>query len=226
MTKEEILEKVRKVLALTSSPNEKEAALAAIKARELMDKYNVQMKDISQEVSEKIEDVDLELGGEVKVYWVCILTNVVGKYQNCRVYRNSGKFCIVGFTGDIELFEYTYIYLRRVIEKLLEEVVVPPECRVKKYLEDYAYGIVSNLSTRFEKEKKKTMSGGDDRALVVIDREKAVDKFCDEYLDLSNTRLHRTFNADAYSKGYVTGDKIVLRNGVQGERKSSVKKIQ
>ena len=51
MVDQNLLEKISKLLALTSSPNEHEAALAAEKAAELLAKHNLSVADLGQDLS-------------------------------------------------------------------------------------------------------------------------------------------------------------------------------
>jgi hypothetical protein len=68
------------------------------------------------------------------------------------------------------------------------------------------------------KDKEKTTSTGDSRALMVIDRKKAVDKWCDENLELKYKKAPSLkIDSSAYTKGIADSDKIVLRRGVRSD---------
>ena len=54
MVDQNLLEKISKLLALASSPNEHEAALAAEKAAELLAKHNLSVADLGQDKDEDI----------------------------------------------------------------------------------------------------------------------------------------------------------------------------
>ena len=58
MTREErekLFDKIRKLMALSHSPNEHEAALAAARAREILDKYDLSLTEVEMSGEEIIE---------------------------------------------------------------------------------------------------------------------------------------------------------------------------
>jgi hypothetical protein len=54
--RERVYDKVRKLLALSKSPNEHEAALAAERAREILDRYQISLAEVDEkEFTEIVE---------------------------------------------------------------------------------------------------------------------------------------------------------------------------
>lgn len=66
MEKQKVIEKVKKILALAEkNPNENEAVAAALKAQELMAKFNITENDLGNEIDEQsIESITCSLSGK------------------------------------------------------------------------------------------------------------------------------------------------------------------
>lgn len=217
----EVLEKIKKILALSkNNPNEEEAALAAAKARELLDKYNLSIKDLKEDMQiDGIEDCFIKIEDGIPK-WTQNLLYYTALYNDCTYYwhhlRDGYAMSIVGHTSDLEIFEYTYKYLKHMVETLKSQVQVPRGINVRYYHNSYCYGIVRGLWDRMKRDKETTTTAGDSRALMVIDRKKAVDVYCKENLKLRYEK-GRSLRIDsfAYSQGYKDSDKITLRKGVK-----------
>ena len=88
-----ILDKIRKLLALSKSPNENEAAVALAMAQELMLRYNIDNIDLEQESTEDIIEIDFKISYQAEesslrfVYWL-------GKaffFKSILIKRNIGQ---------------------------------------------------------------------------------------------------------------------------------------
>jgi len=125
MDKKQILEKIKKCLALSKSANEHEAAAALTKARELMDAHGVSdaeilIADVSETRSKATRGRNLPAYEEM-------LANVVGKAFNCRVIfssetnwntYNPQKFCrFIGIHIQPELAQFAYDVLSGQLKK-------------------------------------------------------------------------------------------------------------
>lgn len=114
----EIKKKIAKLLALSSSPNEKEAQEALLKARELMAKHELSPEECQQGSSAKV--VMRTVGVECTKMtdpWAVQLGAVIGKRYCCEVYRgipfHGSKKTVVGFVGledDFEVCRRVYRY--------------------------------------------------------------------------------------------------------------------
>lgn len=215
MNREEIIERVKKVLALTGSPNEAEAALAAIKAREILDKYDLDMKDIAgSEFEDVLEPATLEFGSpEEKKVWV-FLANAIGKYQNCKLWYDTQKTThIVGHTSDLELFEYTYKYLRHAIEMLAEK----HEFLSWRERKSYYMGAISNVRGRLLSSREEVIRAQDARALMVLNKQDFVDDWIVKNLGKLKAGSSSKIKMDSenYYKGERDANSITLRNGIR-----------
>lgn len=84
-----IIERIKKVLALTSSPNEGEAAAAAEKVRQLLEQYDLTMDEIQTSnpaaAVDEISRESLEYTPEIYVKWRSSLAWTIGQHYGCEV---------------------------------------------------------------------------------------------------------------------------------------------
>ncbi len=90
MEEEKILDLIRKCLALAGSPNEKEAAAALAKAQDLLDKYNLDLVDVTveQDITPEVLNSEwLEYGSE----WKRSLYVGIAKQNFCTIIGSREK---------------------------------------------------------------------------------------------------------------------------------------
>ena len=131
MTKEEVIAKVQKLLRLSQSPNENEAALAAAKAKEFLSQYNLTEIDINEETG-KVEFVK-EFSVQILVLneWVDRLSEAVARTYNCRVFvifankeihGDEGTFLVfMGEEANAKIACYMLAYLIKTVDRLAED---------------------------------------------------------------------------------------------------------
>lgn len=112
-----IKEKIAKLLALSTSPNEKEAQAALLKARELMAKHKLRPEECQDSTDAKV--VVKTIGVECTKMtdpWALALGSIIGKRYCCKVYRSharGAKKITVGYAGledDHEVCRRIYLY--------------------------------------------------------------------------------------------------------------------
>lgn len=100
----QILEKIRKLLALSESPNEYEAALAAARARALLDKYDLSMDEVEVRAEEVLLHT-VSTGVNKPYLWMGHLASDVGFAFNCRVFKAMGSMIFCGINSDTKVAE-------------------------------------------------------------------------------------------------------------------------
>lgn len=104
-----IKEKIAKLLALSTSPNEKEAQEALLKARELMAKHKLRPEECREGQDAKV--VRQTIGVECTKMtdaWALELGVIIGNRYCCRAYRQHpkrAKKVMLGFVGLEDDFE-------------------------------------------------------------------------------------------------------------------------
>ena len=129
--KASILLKIRKLLSLSNSDNVNEAALAAARAQELMDKYGIEkaQAEIQTGFEDPEEKEDIKNFSEIPEGWVDTSQKMtkwkihlfcgIAKYNSCKgfsSYRGQGRSIeVIGRPSDVETTRYMYTYIMKEI---------------------------------------------------------------------------------------------------------------
>ena len=108
MSKEKLIERIRKLLALTGSDYAEEAQSALAKAQILMAENDLSMTEIEAATSEEgVTEQDLNLNKKKTADWEKRLVSVVARSFRCIVFYyyidNGSKIAIVGMPSDVEI---------------------------------------------------------------------------------------------------------------------------
>jgi hypothetical protein len=132
--KAKIIERVQKLLRMaadTSSPNE--AAIAAGRARKLMDQHQLQMADLKEESGFGFEKID-------KAYrfmpvWKNILSVQVAKFNDCKCSTINEwqtinqswarRIMFQGYEADVAVGKAMFEYLVLTIDRLCQQYIAP-----------------------------------------------------------------------------------------------------
>src|SRR5262245_36915799 len=123
--KAKILDKIQKLLAMATSPNEAEAALFAAKAQEFMLKYRVNPEEI-EGLSEKVDLGIVKIVMPMGVnrwrpfHWCMSLMLAVADSFTCKVLytATTRTFTIVGSPVNVEVTREVYLWLFRQVHRL------------------------------------------------------------------------------------------------------------
>lgn len=148
MTKAKLLDRIRKLLALTASPNANEAAVAAAKAKKLMEEHGLGEQEVmDSETTGKIFEMSMGAEGFAS-RWKFVLVVLVARSRGCEVVGlRKGKLRkvkVVGSKGDVEKASKLFTYLLGEIERIVKiECSDPPD----EILDEVAFGIRRSLRT-------------------------------------------------------------------------------
>lgn len=183
--KAKIIDRVRKLLELATSSNEHEAATAATRAQELMERYQLKHADLEpDEYSVGVIDEHGRLSR-----WRVVLASGVANAHSCEVFtsrvhvvedgRAKGKTqtMIVGDEADVQAASYVYRYLEREVFQHGAALVNAS----RSYRDSYRMGMAARLHQRLIEAKAKVWEdaskGASEVALARIDvRKSALDK--------------------------------------------------
>lgn len=115
MTNEKILSKIKNLLDLANNnSNENEAMAAALKAQELMAKYNIDSSAIDTDESEKelFHATYNDTGKHEMKKWKVTLSNIIARNFCCRLYFHGTSVVFYGYKKDaqiaVEVFRFLY----------------------------------------------------------------------------------------------------------------------
>ncbi len=224
--REKLYDKVRKLLALSTSPNEHEVSLAAEKAREILDRYQISMAEVSVAEFTEIVEGKVDTGYSNPRQWVHTLSMSTAKAFDCKVYRMGGIYVFCGLKSDTQICEYVFAYLKRTVFSLMQNRMHTRRLnglRGAGDVQTYAWGVSVAIGKKIEEyaasqrrremyEDFKSRTGKD---LMVI-KNGALDKYwADKGFRKGSRTRSRSVGAEYY-KGYHDGQSVNINSGISG----------
>lgn len=229
----EVKEKVRKLLALANSPNENEAAIAAAKAQELCDQFNLEAAKIGKGDSTSSPDLErLEISPlKKREIWelmlfscLCEVLECTGWFQNNG--RGSRRFMVVGYPADVSLFQFLYPYLERVIVTHYKESLTEAKAaaswwnrrRTYSYKRGFCHGAIERIFERLKEMRDSRREGDPDTRALVVVKEREIEKWVEQNLGLEKNKTQYKISMDksGYIAGQMAGEAINLNRPLEG----------
>lgn len=236
MTYEEALRKAAACLKLAADRrgSPEECALAASKAQEIMDRYEISHDAASSYGSapEERDTTILDPGEHAtqvnssQAKWVGYLVDIIGRHNGCESYwvyagRASKAFCFVGRRRDIDTSKYLLGLLEREVYRISGQECVN---QTGGYRCSFRFGIVDAIKFKLHEQKQETnrslkieASAQSSTALIRIEaaiqradsRLSLVVKWLKENKDLKEGRRVRV-DGSARAKGFQAGQQIKI----------------
>lgn len=232
--KTEIAQKIQKLLKLSESPNEVEAALALKKVDEILSKYNMTLSDVEIKAEEYINEI-IDETSRIRYSWYKSVINNAARTFYCKNVLSYGtggyhKERLLGSKADVETCKYIIGYLYETITRMATVYIknqseldysLQFDRNKKNYLrQSYCMGIASTLNKKLmnikesrNHEKYETTNGTD---LIVI-KDAALKQFVASiYPNLSFSKSSSSnINSDAYSQGRMDGENIHISSSIR-----------
>jgi hypothetical protein len=216
-----IIEKIKKLLALSNSCNEHEAALAAAHVQRLLAAHNLAMADITaSEKPDKADTVETDVARTLPK-WIRHLSAGVSSAFDCQAIHHpaTGKMTFIGVGADVQVAAYTFTYLDRTVRKLcagyLKQHVGTAIIGQQRELlrQSYYLGAVSTITQQLQNQKKRTpVTPG---ALVPV-KEGLIRKAMEEIGPIRTMHSRRSYiNSTAYNQGQADGQQICIHKGLE-----------
>lgn len=114
--KDRLIDKIKALFALSKSPNQSEAELALAKANELMEKYQISMKEVSERELGSVTREEYEVAGvKTKYNFIYFVAKAAAELFDCACVTNNDLYCnkfdFIGYPNDIEAARATFEYL-------------------------------------------------------------------------------------------------------------------
>ncbi len=225
-----IIDKVKKLLALSKSSNIHEAAAAAGAANKLIDEYRLSEIDIAIEGidSDSIVEDDSYIYETGRItQWKVDLISTLGSHYGVVDYifssypegRKVSKFKLVGRSSDIQIVRYMFAWLNGECQRLANaQVKGQGHVVVASYCRGFVAGIAIQLhASRQEVQKTATSS-----AIIKLDaRFQESEKFMhSKYNNIKtvSTKSHSQLSPQAYMAGQQQGKNIHLGSAMSGSK--------
>lgn len=185
MSHAEALSKAAKLLRLAQSDNPHEAALAAARAQEIMDRFKLTGNDLvdagnAPQSNEPVQHFAADPLDTRTDRWRGQLAVAVAGANQCKAYRPSSGFALIGRASDVMACHYIYGWLTREIERLAETHCAG---NGRTYWNNFRLGAVEAVSRKLRESAKQTVAtvqtearacGDNGRALAVVAQSLAV----------------------------------------------------
>ena len=178
-----VLDKIKKLLALSTSSNVNEAATAAAAAQRLMLEHKLTEVDVSESQDGQMFELSMGAAGFVS-RWKFVLVTVVARAFFCEaIGLRMGarrKVRIVGQRGDVEISSQVFKYLHREIDRLaraevsrvaVESQVYGESVDLRHYLDSFRRGAVVAIIEKLRQGEEEFVAS-DSRALVLARRDR------------------------------------------------------
>jgi hypothetical protein len=215
-----IIQKIRKLLALSNSCNEHEAALAAVHVQRLLSEHNLAMADIeAPDRPERADSIETAVAHKLP-RWLRHLTAGVSAAFDCQAIHHpaGGRLTFIGIGADAQVAVYTFIYLERTIRKLCSAylkvqaagMTVPRQRELLR--QSYCLGAASTVTGRLTEQKRQTpVTPG---ALVPV-KEALIRRAMKEIGPVRTLHSRRSYiDSDAYAQGLSDGRQVSIHKGV------------
>ncbi len=220
MTRERIIERVRKLLALSNSSNEHEAALAAAHAQRLLAEHNLAMSELEMQ-EEGAGEVELQVARTVPK-WLSSLFATVANAFDCfpivTTIQTCSRLRFIGVGDDPGVAACTLEYLMKELRRLASLYLRALDSRSGKLSavsrervrSSYLLGGVHGVRQALQAQKAQTPTTS--TALVPV-KDALIRQYREEHLGQLRTRRSRssTVLSAAFHQGRQDGASLQIR---------------
>lgn len=213
---EKILNKIKNLLDLANNnPNENEAMAAALKAQELMAKYNVELDQLDDkpETHEITEEIYRQSGKHEMKKWKIGLSVIVAENFRCRTYTIDKKDVVFyGYKEDAKIALQVFTYLYEVGNKL----AVRYYNKCKKEGKE-TRGVMNTYLIGFRDGVREVLGKQCTALMIVTPKEvnESFDEMTKEWRSVKTT-LRMSGDTSAYSSGKSDGRDIATARSIEG----------
>jgi hypothetical protein len=197
--------RIKKILALSKSPNENEADTALKMAQNLMDEYHLNESECLYERQSVPATKRLSR-------WRTILADAVSWLYYCCMYRNprEGTIIFYGDSFDAFMAGEMYRYLAKTIERMAKQNI--RKTAKAKYRESYKLGIACSLYTRIQT-LGAAASWAPERGKKLL----VVKSALENVIELVNEKMKLSgLGSNGFKNGTVAGEGISLNRQTTG----------
>jgi Protein of unknown function (DUF2786) len=234
---ENILAKIKKLLALATSDNPEEAASAATKAQSMLIQHNISLAELDNFSLEKNEKViQINTSGRHarnRCAWFGNRANIIAKANLCRILTNGAGLIWIGKPTNLEVAKYVLESVTTDLDYLCDlafdyykQVNTGYTVHGKTWKNTFNFGANKVLSERLQANLEALRSGVENvNALIVVN-----DRELDEFIRIKYPRLTTTTNTfrpvrSAYDAGKQAGREVQFRSGIGAGGSSGPKLI-
>lgn len=208
-----ILEKIRKLLALSKSDNANEAAVAAAAAQRLMTEHQIAEAELGGSADDERAQREIDplfTGSSEMPMWLNILSFNLAQLNGCITWigRDANRrkvITIVGRPSDVASVRYLFAWLRLEIDRLTRRHA---HGKGRTYATSYRKGCVSGVVAAMRETTKVARQQASGAALVKLDA-RLIDAAALAPAGMANGKnIGIRADRDAYERGQAAGRRI------------------
>jgi hypothetical protein len=217
MTRQEILDKIKKLFALGDSsrnPNEGEVKTALAMAQKLMTENNLSLSEIDFEEKNKERIAEEKTNMKQTIsFWERKLAYMVAVLFDCEAIINNGYYrsrgwIFLGIEEEAKLAKECYEYLNNNLRLLANFM--------SKHKLQFYEGITDRLQERINEEiRLRTPKETSKCTAIICLKNKLIETYKETKMKLTNEPYKRPIidmNSEDYTKGYIAGGSLDLQN--------------
>jgi len=219
--------KVKKLMALSSSSNINESELALARANQLIQKYNLSMIDNIHEDDTELIEIKVDTVNR-KTTKVKILMDIMSKFSVYVLYSEIKKYhvnkrptkiidlLIVGSKANVEIAEYVYNYLNNELDRLYKDSGLKGAGAKPSFMIGFRKEFINKNHTI----QTETMTEDETTALVQYKDDidlKAVELFYSNDKLTCTRRSTYHYNSNAHSAGSEAGKRTTVNPSIRNK---------
>jgi hypothetical protein len=225
-----IIERIHKLLALATSDNENEAAIAASKAQTMLMEYNISEEELNKFSNKEAEKViETYMDGKNKynrVAWQNILATAVARANLCRLLTSGTGQIWIGKPTNIEVAHYIYENLVRDLMRICDltwdlvnerQMFEPKWSRVhgKTWKNNFYHGANQSISERLTTNLRQLKEAQPPINALVVNNDVEIKEYLNiRYPHLSSTSYTLNRNTSGFEAGKSAGRSVSFRSGI------------
>ena len=225
MEKNQVVEKIQKLLALANSSNEHEAKLAAQKATELLTKHNLSLQDIAVSErdycavhfagnkSRKAVEQKYIFGILMTFFFIRVVSGKKFDYSTCKFFTT---WSFLGQRHNVEIATYVHKFLDNTFHNLYTQYKKTLTTKVPNAKNSFYYGLYIGIRDQLEASKEKAQR---ETGLVLV-KDAGLEDFIN---DTFNNNLKKgksmtiaSIDAKAFAQGVKEGQNVRIAKGLEG----------
>ena len=200
-----VIEKVKKLLALSKSSNANEAAAAAALANKLIDQYRLEESELenNEEHESILEEADSLYESGRLTQWKSSLACLLARHYGCAIYNKKGfrenAYKLIGRKSDIEVVKYMFSWLCLEIDRLSDNSSRGRgfgRSEGKIFSNSFCSGVVAGIKDQLNVSRQEVVQAASSVALVRLNQR------LNESISFMNS-LHRLKGHGSSSKSYL-----------------------
>ena len=227
--REKAIDLVRKLLALSASPNENEAEIAMAKAQRILTQYNLDLNEIA-DLDPSCADMSREYVSGSKYLWHFNLCAALCRFNYCKCIRHAGyygtnvQYAILGRSINVGVVIELFNWITPQLLRLAESLNIPYGIHRTNYKTSFLLGCVSGIRERLKSQFERNICELPKTQALIVRYDEENKAFQDSlYEKLKNVKMSSNVHHSAFSAGRTASKDVSLSIKKQVENSIKLK---